>query len=68
MTTEFEAWYRDPCQLVLDLISNPDFAKEFDYMPYQEHVANGAHHFKDFFSGNWVWQQAVWFIHIYSCM
>ena len=68
MTTKFEAWYCDPCQLVHDLISNLDFAKEFDYTPYQEHAANGAHCFKDFFSGNWVWQQVVWFIYIYSCM
>ena len=49
MTTEFDVWYHNPCQLVHDLISNPDFAKEFDYTLYQEYAADGAHHFKDFF-------------------
>ena len=49
VTMEFDVWYHDPCQLVHDLISNPDFAKEFDYTPYQEYAADGVHCFKDFF-------------------
>ena len=66
MTTEFEVWYRDPLQLVHDLISNPDFANEFDYTPYQEYSSDEAHCFRDLFSDNWAWKQAVWFVYIHT--
>jgi hypothetical protein len=56
---EYNVWFRDPRSLVHDLISNPDFKADFDYVPFQEHTNDGVHHFQDFMSGNWVWRQAV---------
>lgn len=59
MQAEYDVWFQDPRTLVHNLLSNPDFKSGFDYVPYQEHAASGAHRFQDFMSGNWAWKQAV---------
>jgi hypothetical protein len=59
MTQEFDVWFRDPQTVVKNLLANPDFDNEFDYVPFQEHDMEGAHRFQDFMSGNWAWKQAV---------
>ena len=67
MTEEHEVWFRDPVTLLENLLANPDFKDEFDYTPYQEYAADGSHHFRDFMSGSWVWQQAVSRYIFYLC-
>jgi hypothetical protein len=59
MEAEYEFWFRDPRKLVQNLLSNPDFADEFDYTPFHEYDADGKHRFQDFMSGDWAWKQAV---------
>ena len=59
MTNENDVWFCNPVTLLENLLANPDFKDEFDYMPYQECTEDGSHHFHDFMSGNWSWQQAV---------
>ena len=59
MNTEFDVWFQDPCTLVHNLLSNPDFKAVFDYAPFQEHTSHGVHRFQDFMSANWAWKQAV---------
>lgn len=60
MTTPSEIWYRDPRQLIHDIVGSPDFQDEIDYVPYHEYVGHrNNHQFHDFFSGDWVWKQAV---------
>ena len=59
MTTDHEIWFRDPRELVANLVSNRDFANEFDYSPLQEYDADGNHRFQNFMSVDWAWQQAV---------
>jgi hypothetical protein len=59
MQAEYDVWFRDPCTLVRNLLSNPDFKSGFDYAPYQERTTDGVHRFKDFMSANWAWKQAV---------
>ena len=60
MTTSTEIWYRDPRQLIHGIIGSPDFQDEIDYVPYHEYVGHeNNHRFHDFFSGDWVWKQAV---------
>ena len=59
MTAEYEVWFRDPRLLVHNILSNPDFKNEFDYMPVQEYSAEGVHRFQNFMSGDWCWKQAV---------
>ena len=59
MNSEYDVWFRDPRALVHNLLSNPDFKSDFDYAPFQEHASDGTHHFQDFMSANWAWNQAV---------
>jgi hypothetical protein len=59
MLAEYDVWFRDPLNLVRNMLSNPDFSSDFDYAPFQEYTANGIHRFKDFMSGIWAWLQAV---------
>ena len=59
MTDEHEIWFHNPITLLENLLANPDFKDEFDYVPYQEHSADGSHRFHDFMSGNWSWRQVV---------
>jgi hypothetical protein len=55
---EHEIWFRDPQLLLENLIGNPDFVDEFDFVPYHEYY-NGAHRFCNFMSGDWAWKEAV---------
>jgi hypothetical protein len=59
MTSQYDVWYRDPCMLVKNILSNPGFNNEFDCAPLQEHDTDGNHRFQNFMSGNWCWKQAV---------
>jgi hypothetical protein len=59
MNAEYDVWFRNPRNLVHNIISNPDFNNAFDYAPYQEHDANGTHRYHNFMSGNWAWRQTV---------
>jgi hypothetical protein len=59
MRAEYDVWFREPCTLVHNLLSNPDFKSDFDYAPFQEHTSDGLHRFQDFMSANWAWNQAV---------
>ena len=58
MDKEYQIWYRNPDTLICNLIANPSFADEFDYVPYHEYHY-GKHHFCDFMSGDWAWKQVV---------
>ncbi|EMD36420.1 hypothetical protein CERSUDRAFT_52595 [Gelatoporia subvermispora B] len=56
----YEVIYRDPCQVVKEIIANPSFDGEFDYTPKREHLPNNAGlRRKDFMSGDWAWDQAT---------
>jgi hypothetical protein len=59
MTAKYDVSFRDPLKLVHNLLSNPDFKDEFDYVPFQEYDKAGNHRFQDFMSGNWAWEQCV---------
>ena len=58
-TADYDIWFHDAHLLIQEMISNPDFAGEFDFAPYQEYSTDGQHWFKDFMSGDWAWKQAV---------
>ena len=61
---KWDVWYCDPCQLIHNLLQNPDFHAEFDYTPYQEYNVEGNHHFHNVMSGNWCWCEAVNLIYL----
>ena len=58
MEAEYDIWYRDPKELIHNLILNPDFKDEFDYAPFHEYI-DDKHCFQDLMSGDWAWKQAV---------
>jgi hypothetical protein len=59
MDADYDVWFRDPLQLVHNIISNPDFENGFDYVPYQEHDGDQSRCYHNFMSANWSWKQAV---------
>ncbi len=59
MTGEYTIFYRDPRRLFIDMLGNPDFAKNFDYAPLRQYNGEGIHQYENFMSGDWAWKQAV---------
>ena len=58
MTTKYDMWYRDPREVVKNILSNMDFNGHVDYAAYQEF--NGEkRQYGNMMSGNWSWQQSV---------
>ena len=63
--SEYEIWFRDPRALIHNLIANPDFKDEFDYIPFREYDGDENRRYKDFMSANWAWKQAVCFCSLF---
>lgn len=60
MNATHRIWYRDPRQLILNMLANPDFAGRFDFAPFQEFSdEDGSRQWRNFMSGNWSWRNAV---------
>lgn len=59
MEKQHECWFRDPRTLLHQILANPDFNGECDYTAYMEFDKNGKRRYKDFYSGNWVWELSV---------
>ncbi|KAI6006144.1 hypothetical protein EDC04DRAFT_2871755 [Pisolithus marmoratus] len=58
MQAQFDVWFHCPLETVHNMLSNPDFTSEMDYRPYHEYDSkSGKHHFQDFMSGDWAWDQ-----------
>ena len=69
MMMKYDAWFRNPQDLVHNIISNPDFDGKFDYGPLQEYTTDGVHRFQNVMSGDWCWKQAVsWLRNLCSCL
>ncbi|KAG2096718.1 uncharacterized protein F5147DRAFT_747545 [Suillus discolor] len=59
MDDEFEVWYRDPHAMAHNILANPTYKDEIDYVPFREYDAlDDTRRWKDFMSGDWAWQQA----------
>ncbi|EMD36485.1 hypothetical protein CERSUDRAFT_95785 [Gelatoporia subvermispora B] len=54
----YDVWYRNPRDVVRNLLSNPDFDGEFDYTPIRDHTEDDGLRRRDFMSGDWAWNQA----------
>lgn len=59
MSKKNRVWFRDPREVVRNMLSNPDFDGEFDYGPVQQFDKDGNRVLTNFMSGNWAWKQAV---------
>ncbi|OAX31653.1 hypothetical protein K503DRAFT_727701 [Rhizopogon vinicolor AM-OR11-026] len=62
MNKEYDVFYRDPREVVRNMLGNPDFKDELDFTPYREweERPDGSHNrrWRDFMSGDWAWDQA----------
>lgn len=62
MSSSYDVWFRDPREVIRNMLANPMFAGEMDYCPYREFSSlNDERQWKDFMSGDWAWDQAVRF-------
>jgi hypothetical protein len=67
MTESHDVWYRDPHEVIRNMLANPDYATEMDYRPYREFSTNNnERQWQDFMSGDWAWTQAVCYLTL-SC-
>ncbi|KAG2032082.1 hypothetical protein BDR03DRAFT_936144 [Suillus americanus] len=62
MDNSYNVWFRDPWEVIRNMLANPMFTDEMDYHPYRKFSSsNDEHQWKDFMSGDWAWDQAVSF-------
>ena len=59
MKDKFDVWFRDPHLIIKNMLANPDFVDEFDFMPFREFGADKKQIWRNFMSGSWAWAQAV---------
>ena len=59
MEQTYEVYFRDPHQLLLNMLADPTFAKGFDYTPMQKFDCHRSREYGNFMSGDWAWTQAV---------
>jgi hypothetical protein len=59
MTALYEVYYRDPRDVIKNMIADRTFKHAFDYVPYQEFDEDGDRRYKNLMSGDWAFHQAV---------
>lgn len=60
MNDSYEVYFRDPHEVVCQMLTNPDFADKIDLIPYREYdSATNERRWCDFMSADWAWKQAV---------
>ena len=60
MSDNYEVWYRDPQEVVHNILMSSEFADEMDYVLYREYnTLNDQRCWQDFMSGDWAWEQVV---------
>ena len=59
MTAQYDIFYRDPREVVKNILDNPTFDGAFDYVPYQDFDHNGDRRYENLMSGDWAFKQAV---------
>ncbi|KAI5988134.1 hypothetical protein EDC04DRAFT_2993249 [Pisolithus marmoratus] len=63
----YDVWYRDPHQVIHNLLRHTDIKDEMDFIPYQEFDAtNKQRRWEDFMLGDWAWEEADKIISINS--
>ncbi|KAI9431281.1 hypothetical protein H4582DRAFT_2113489 [Lactarius indigo] len=58
MTMTYDVWHQDAHHLLHNMLANPDFDNEFDYVPFREFNAQKRRRWRDFMSGDWAWREA----------
>jgi hypothetical protein len=58
-SAEYEVWYRDPEVVMSQMLDNPYFDGQYDYVPYIGLDKSGKRRWSDFLSGNFSWRHSV---------
>ena len=66
MEDNHTVWFRDLRTVMKNMLANPSYKDEFDYALLCEEDNNGKRRWKNFMSGDWVWNQAVRSISLYA--
>lgn len=59
MRDQHEVWFRDPRLVLQEMLANPDFDSEFEYVPVREFVGGIERRYTDYMTGDAVWRHAV---------
>ena len=58
MTMEYNVWYRNPREVIKNMLARTDFDGHIDYAAYQE-SSDGKRQYGNMMSGDWSWRQSV---------
>ncbi|KAG1765633.1 hypothetical protein EDD22DRAFT_978677 [Suillus occidentalis] len=61
MDATYTTWFCDPHTIIRNMLGNPDFKNEMDYVPYHEWKGQGesaTRQWRNVMSGDWAWDQA----------
>ena len=58
---KFDVWYRNPCEVIKNLLARPDLEGHINYSPYQEFDGE-RRQYSNLMSGDWAWRQSVCFV------
>ncbi|KAM6494803.1 hypothetical protein JOM56_009426 [Amanita muscaria] len=58
MTAQYDIYYRDPNEVIKNILSNTAYNGAFNYVPYQEYD-NGVRRYENLMSGDWAFKQAT---------
>ena len=56
---KYDVHFHDPRIVLHNQLGNPDFTNEKDYAAKEVRDKNNKRRYRDFMSGDWVWQQSV---------
>lgn len=59
-TAGYDVWYRNPRDVIKNILASPDFEGHVDYTTYQE-FSGEQRQYTNMMSGDWAWQQSVCF-------
>ena len=56
--TEYDVWFRNPCEAIKEILGNSEFDGHIDYSAYRE-FEHSQRRYCNMMSGDWAWQQSV---------
>lgn len=59
MNKEYEVWYRNPHEIVRNILANTSFDGSINPTPYRAYNTSSERQYDNFMSGDWAWRQAV---------
>lgn len=59
MTATYDIWFRNPLDIMENILGNPEFAEQMDYVAKEVRGEDGERVYIDLMSGDWAWEQSV---------